>query len=135
MKKILLDTNACSNYLRGSKDVLDALSRADIVYMSATVLGELFSGFKGGTKERWNKDILNTFLEKPTVSILNTTIETAEIFAEIKTSLKKTGTPLPINDIWIASHAFETGSVLITFDDHFKKIPGLRVWDISRQQD
>jgi len=134
MKKILLDTNAYSNYLRGNEKVLDALSKADIVYASIFVLGELYSGFKGGAKELWNKDILRSFLEKPTVSVVDTSIETSEIFADIKHSLIKTGNPIPINDVWIAAHAFETGSVLITFDDHFSKIPGLRLWDYVGEQ-
>jgi tRNA(fMet)-specific endonuclease VapC len=33
------------------------------------------------------------------------------------------------DDIWIAAHTMETGSTLITFDVHFKKIDGLRIWD------
>ncbi len=51
MKKILLDTNAYSRLLKGERAVLDILSSADIVYMSIFVLGELYTGFKGGTKE------------------------------------------------------------------------------------
>lgn len=131
MKKILLDTNAYSNFLRGDEKVLEALSKAGIVYMSIFVLGELLSGFKSGAKESWNRELLQKFLEKPTVSVLEATIETSEIFAEIKTSLKNSGTPIPINDVWIAAHAVETGSVLITFDEHFTKIPGLRIFSHS----
>ena len=129
MKKIILDTNAYSSYLRGDHNVLEALSKADIVYLSIFVLAELYYGFKGGTKEKTNKGLLEKFIQKPTVTILNATSETSEIFAEIKHSLKKTGSPIPINDVWIASHSIETGSVLVTYDTHFKKIPGLRLWD------
>ncbi len=42
--------------------------------------------------------------------------------------VSKAGTPIPINDVWIASHAMETGSVVITYDKHFNLVPGLRVW-------
>ena len=72
--------------------------------------------------------MLNKFLNKPTVQLLLGTEETAEIFAEIKRSLIKKGNPIPINDIWMAAHSIETGSILVTFDEHFKKIPGLRLW-------
>jgi tRNA(fMet)-specific endonuclease VapC len=130
MKKILLDTNVYSRFLAGNEQVLNIISKADIVYMSLIVLGELYSGFKGGSKEAWNKELLQKFLDKPTVSILDATIETSEIFAEIKNTLKTSGNPIPINDIWIAAHSIETGSVLITFDLHFKKILGLRLWDL-----
>jgi predicted nucleic acid-binding protein len=36
---------------------------------------------------------------------------------------------IPVNDVWIAAHALETGSILLTSDDHFTVIHGLRLWD------
>ncbi|MFH0975565.1 MAG: type II toxin-antitoxin system VapC family toxin [Spirochaetota bacterium] len=131
MKKILLDTNAYARFFSGDENVLNVISRADIVYMSVIVLGELYYGFKGGSKESWNREIIRKFIDKPSVSVLGATTETSEIFAEIKDVLKINGTPIPINDVWIAAHSIETGSVLITYDRHFKKIPGLRIWDIN----
>ena len=62
------------------------------------------------------------------VKILNATAETAEVFGMVKQNLKKAVTPLPINDVWIAAHAVETGSTLVTYDNHFKKIAGIRRW-------
>ena len=129
MKKIVLDTNAYTRLLAGDEDVLDVIGTAETLYMSIFVIGELYAGFAGGTKERGNKDTLNRFLLKPSVKILNATCETAEVFGLVKQDLKKAGTPLPINDVWIAAHALETGSILVTYDGHFKKIAGLRRWD------
>ena len=63
------------------------------------------------------------------VQVLEGTSETALIFAEIKNALKSSGSPIPLNDGWIAANAIETGSVLITFDKHFALVPGLRIWD------
>jgi tRNA(fMet)-specific endonuclease VapC len=132
MKKILLDTNAYSRLRCGSEEVLEALSHADLVYLSVFVLGELYAGFKAGSKEAANRELLERFLSRPTVRILPATRETAEVFAEIKHSLKRAGTPVPLNDVWIAAHAIETGSVLATFDAHFTQIAGLRLWDSLR---
>jgi tRNA(fMet)-specific endonuclease VapC len=129
MKKIVLDTNAYSNLLIGANEVLDIIAATDIVYMSVFVLGELYAGFKGGTKEKYNIEILNNFLHKPTVKILNATNETAEFFALVKNQLKKKGKPIPVNDIWISAHAIESGSLLVTYDNHFNSIENLRVWD------
>lgn len=129
MNKILVDTNAYTRLLVGQENVLDVVGAAETVYMSIFVLGELYAGFAGGTRERDNKDALNSFLLKPTVKILNATSETARIFGSVKQNLKKAGTPIPINDVWIAAHAFETGSTLVTYDSHFTKIAGLRLWD------
>ena len=132
MRKVLIDTSAYSHLLRGCSHVADALGRADLVYMSVFVLAELYAGFKGGSKEAANKDLLERFLGRPTVRLLPATRETAEVFAEIKYALRQAGTPLPLNDVWIAAQAIETGSLLATFDAHFQKIAGLRLWGISR---
>lgn len=130
MKKVLLDTNAYVRFLGGDEKVLKALAGAEIVYLSIFVLGELFAGFQGGGKAAENKKILQDFLNKPTVRTLDATSETAEIFGLVKNTLKKAGTPLPINDVWIAAHALETGSAVVTYDSHFTKVLGLRLWDL-----
>lgn len=128
MSRIILDTNAYTSYLAGDNDVLNSLAAADITFFSIFVLGELYAGFKGGTREKQNNELLQSFLRKPRVSVLNAGSETAEIFGHLKNILQRSGTPLPINDVWIAAHAMETGSVVVTYDKHFTKIPGLRIW-------
>lgn len=128
MTKILLDTNAYSGFMSGSQLVFDYIVESEIVYISTIMLGELFTGFQGGKKYSKNKEDLKTFLNKDGVKILDVTIETSEIFGEIKALLSKKGKMIPLNDIWIAAHAIETGSKLITFDSHFKSIDGLRIW-------
>jgi tRNA(fMet)-specific endonuclease VapC len=129
MNKIILDTNAYARLLAGQKKVLDEVSSAEVLFMSIFVLGELYSGFIGGTKNRENRNVLMRFLSKPSVKILNATSETAEVFGSLKNALRQAGTPLPINDVWFAAHAIETGSVIVTYDQHFNKIPGIRLWD------
>lgn len=128
MRKILLDTNAYTNLLLGDSAILTELVNADMIYLPVIVLGELFAGFKGGSKEIKNKSALVKFLSKPGVSIIPIGKETAEIFGELKYKLLTAGNPLPINDVWIASCAIETGAVLITDDNHFTKIEGIRIW-------
>ena len=128
MKKVILDTNGYTKLLLGEKSVLETLAQAERVFMPTIVLGELFAGFRGGSKEAKNKKILEQFLAKPMVEIVPIGKETAEIFGQIKYHLQKNGTPVPINDIWIACCAIEVGAVIITFDSHFLKIPQVRVW-------
>ena len=128
MKRILLDTNAYASFLAGDQAVLEALADAGTVYLSVFVLGELYAGFKGGTREIENIAILKKFISKPSVSLLDANNETAEIFGMIKNALKNAGTPIPINDVWIAAHAMEVGAVVITYDHHFTRVPGIRLW-------
>ena len=102
---MLLDTNAYSRLAAGDEHVLDVLSEASTVYLSIFVLGELFAGFKGGQRERKNREQLKAFMDGASVKLLFATDGTAEIFAGVKDSLKRRGTPLPMNDVWIATHA------------------------------
>lgn len=129
MRAVLLDTNAYARYLAGDDKVLDSLARAGRVHLSVFVLGELFAGFRAGAQEKRNRRILDQFLAKPGVAVLEATQETAEYFGMIKAALRKAGRPIPLNDVWIAAHALETASVLVTYDTHFIAVPGLRTWD------
>ena len=129
MRTILIDTNAYVRFLAGDERVLDGLARAAHIYMSVYVLGELLAGFRLGAKEKPNRQILERFLAKPGVEVLDATRETAEYFGLIKSALKKAGQPIPLDDVWIAAQALETGSVLVTYDAHFAVVPGLRTWD------
>ncbi len=129
MKKVLLDTNAYAALLRGDERVLDVLAKAEHVYLSAVVLGELFAGFRGGSLFLENKQRLDQFMARPQVALLSVGRETADVFGAVKHQLKLDGTPIPLNDVWIASHAMETGAVLVTYDKHFRQIAGLRLWD------
>lgn len=129
MRAVLLDTNAYARYLAGDDKVLDSLARAGRVHLSVFVLGELFAGFRAGAQEKRNRRILDQFLAKPGVAVLEATQETAEYFGMTKAALRKAGRPIPLNDVWIAAHALETASVLVTYDTHFIAVPGLRTWD------
>ena len=129
MNRILLDTNAYIRFLAGDVRVLNVLAGAERIYMSVFVLGELSAGFRVGRKGRENKNVLDRFMEKPGVEVLDATRETADVFGLVKHTLKNAGTPIPMNDVWIAAHALETGSVLVTYDAHFQVVPGLRIWE------
>ncbi len=52
MNRILLDTNCYAAYLAGDKEVFEALTEAKSICMSIFVIGELYAGFKGGTREK-----------------------------------------------------------------------------------
>lgn len=130
MKKVSPDTNCCSALIAGDKTVLDAPGEANEVYLSIFVIGELYYWFIKGYKEKRNREILNKFLKKSTINIIQSTMETAEIYGRLKTNLRGKGIPVPINNLWIASHAVETGSFLLTFDSYFKTIPEVLLYQV-----
>ncbi len=132
MRAVLLDTSAYSAFKSGNERLLAGIAAADRVYMSIFVLGELFFGFEGGDRSIENRNELDEFLRKPTVRFVGATRETAEIFGSVKNDLKRRGTPLPINDVWVAAHCIELGAVLVALDRHFLEVPGLRTWQYLR---
>ena len=51
--------------------------------------------------------------------------ETAEHYARLFVQLKRAGTPIPDDDLWIAALALEHDLPLITRDQHFERVPQL----------
>ena len=66
------------------------------------------------------------FLDSPRVVILGITEKMAQFYAEIlDDELRRAGTPIPTNDIWIASAAQEHGLRLFSRDQHLAAVAGL----------
>lgn len=126
MSSILLDTNAYTGLINGDSKILEYLAQADTIYISTIMLGELYAGFYGGSKFDWNCNILQDFLGKETIKIVVVSQGTANIFGRIKNELRQNAAMIPLNDIWIAAHAIETDSTLLTFDKHFGNISNLK---------
>ncbi|MFH2123538.1 MAG: type II toxin-antitoxin system VapC family toxin [Pseudomonadota bacterium] len=125
MTRILIDTNIYSLAMRGDEDVVEVLRHTRHVGISAITIGELFSGFRGGSREQKNRQELNQFLDSPRVAIYPVDENTGEHYSAILQQLKQQGTPIPTNDIWIAAVAFQHGLPLYTRDEHFSNISGL----------
>ena len=123
--KVLIDTNIYSLAMRGDNDIVYKLKTIDKIGISAISIGELHSGFKGGQREIENRNELNIFLDSPRVVLFSIDAETADFYASILNNLRKNGTPIPTNDIWIAAQTMEHGAELITSDRHFENIAGL----------
>jgi tRNA(fMet)-specific endonuclease VapC len=70
----------------------------------------------------------NDFIKN--IRVLNVDQETAKHYGEIKSNLRKSGTPIPENDIWIAAMAIQHGFTLATNDKHFKNINSLNIKSI-----
>jgi predicted nucleic acid-binding protein len=59
--------------------------------------------------------------------VVDTTESVSHRYAAIVIALKRAGTPIPTNDIWIAAAALENGGRIIAYDSHFDVVPGLLV--------
>lgn len=123
--RVLLDTNAYVALRRGHAGVAEAVRGSSGVVFSAVVAGELLHGVYSGSRAAANQRDLEAFLDRPEVEFLPVTWATADRFGRIASALKRKGTPIPSNDIWIAAHALEVGADLISLDRHFERVDGL----------
>ena len=130
--KIMLDTTAYVGFKRNAVEMVDIIVGANLILFSPIVLGELMFGFRNGTRFKQNMDDLNKFLQHEIVELAQIGDLTSDRYSRIAAQLKRQGTPIPTNDIWIAAQTLEHGAELITSDQHFEKISGL-VYSIFSQ--
>lgn len=123
--RLVLDTSAYSHFRAADERVLDLIAAAEIVFLPTVVLGELEAGFNLGRRERENRTLLAEFLAEPFVSILPVTPAVARRYGRLFADLRRAGTPIPINDIWIAATTHDCGGHLLTFDGDFDHISSL----------
>jgi tRNA(fMet)-specific endonuclease VapC len=113
--------------MRGDPGIVELVDRAAWIGVPSVALGELHAGFLAGRHTERNEDELERFLRHPVVEELVVNDDVARIYAEIVLSLRKKGTPLPTNDIWIAASAARAGATLLAYDAHFAAIERIGV--------
>ena len=123
--KILLDTNRLSDALAEDEMVLDRLEEAEEIHVPVIALGEIRSGFVGGKRRAQNETRLQWFLSQDGVYVAVLDGPVSHRYADIHQALRRRGTPIPTNDLWIAAIALENGLALFTRDTHFAEVPGL----------
>lgn len=130
--RILLDTSAYSEFLRGNPNVRDILQVADTIHLNPVIIGELKAGFLRGSRTEHNEALLARFCESPRVSLLPIDDQTSDRYAVIRNSLWESGTPIPTNDVWIAATAMQHGLIVLTTDPHFHRVAQILVKYVGR---
>ena len=135
MNRFIIDTNIYSSAFKGESDIVAVLRHARHIGISSISVGELLCGFKAGKRESANRRALGEFLDSPRVALYSVDEHTGEFYSEILNELRRRGTPIPTNDIWIAATALQQGLSLYTLDKHFAHVPGLLLHRESRNSD
>jgi tRNA(fMet)-specific endonuclease VapC len=123
--KIAVDTNRYADFSRGEASVVKTLELAEEVWLPFIVIGELRAGFALGTHGPHNESFLRRFLLKPNVGILYADEQTTHHYATVYRQLRKQGTPVPTNDMWIAALVLQHSLSLCDRDAHFDSLPQL----------
>lgn len=122
MSRYCLDTSAYSHFKRNDARIVELVDRAAWIGVPAIALGELRTGFLLGNRRAQNEEALREFLDSPVVEELVADAEASRHYAEIVVDLRRAGTPIPTNDVWIAAIAAREGALVVTYDPHFERI-------------
>lgn len=121
---MILDTNGLSAMADGDEGLMPILQRTSQVALPAIVLGEYKYGIRQSRHraryERWLAEVLSG------CRVLAVDEGTAEVYASVRDELKRSGRPIPGNDLWIAAIARQHMLPIISRDAHFDFVPGLR---------
>lgn len=123
--RLALDTNRYTDLCRGDRGVVEVIELADEVWLPFIVIGELRAGFAVGAQGPRNEAVLRRFLLKPGVAVLYADEQTTHHYATIYRQLRKQGTPIPTNDMWIAALVLQHSLTLYDRDAHFDSLPQL----------
>jgi predicted nucleic acid-binding protein len=120
---VIVDTNALSAMADAEPGIEEKVSKARQLAIPVIVLGEYWFGISQSRQrteyERWMNNSL------PSCRILEITAETAAKYAEIRSEVKRSGTPIPTNDAWIAALCRQHSLPVLSKDRHFDAIKGV----------
>ena len=121
---VLVDTCIWIEFFRGdgatSKKV-QGLVEKGAVYTAGMVLYELFQGVRSEMERSLLEDAFKgiPYIEMNPHTWLNA--------AMLSKKIRKKGVTLPPSDVLIGQLAIENSLMIMTVDDHFKKIPGVEI--------
>jgi tRNA(fMet)-specific endonuclease VapC len=122
---LAIDGNRYTDLCRGIRDAVDVIGAAEAIWLPFVVIAELRAGFRGGTRTAENERGLTTFLQSDRVSVLFPDEATTHHYATLYIELRRAGTPIPANDLWIAALVIQHDLVLFSRDKHFDRLPRL----------
>ncbi len=121
--RLALDTNRYVDLCRGVDETFRLVSTAEAVFLPFVVVAELRAGFALGKRAAENERVLRRFLLKPGVAVLYPDDQTTHFYASAFRQLRKQGTPIPTNDLWLAALVLQHGLLLHARDRHFDHLP------------
>lgn len=120
---MILDTNAVSALLAGDAALEPLLAREPRHHLPVIVLGEYRYGLLRSRHRKSLGRLLDTLVAESTV--LSIDLDTTAHYAAVRDELRRRGTPIPENDVWIAALARQHELPVLSRDLHFDFVPRL----------
>lgn len=122
---VALDTNRYVDLCKDVDETVALVEEAERVFLPFVVIAELRAGFAHGRRQADNERILRRFLLKPGVGVVFADDQTTHHYAAVFKQLRRQGTPIPTNDMWLAALTLQHNLVLHARDRHFDHLPQL----------
>ncbi|HQZ38337.1 MAG TPA: type II toxin-antitoxin system VapC family toxin [Vicinamibacterales bacterium] len=126
--RVALDTSVAIDVLAAKVDAR-LLSSVNEHLLPSPVVGELRYGALNSSKSAENLARVEALVIRCVV--LNVTVATAKVYAELRLALRVKGRPIPENDLWIAALCVEHQVPLAAVDAHFDAIDDLKRWRLE----
>jgi tRNA(fMet)-specific endonuclease VapC len=127
---IIIDTSVWIDFFNQPQSLLTfhvkTLLRNRRVVLVGMVLAELLQGIKTPKEARLVQQSLGK------LPFLEMTRDDWQQAGELSSSLRRKGITLPLSDLIVGAIAIREGVDIFTADPHFKKIPGLKIHQISK---
>ena len=121
---MILDINALSAVADNEPAAVLEFSHAATIELPVIVLGEYCFGIAQSRRrveyEKWLGELIAA------TRVLPVDDETSGHYAQIRAELKKAGMPIPSNDLWIAALSRQHRLPLMSHDQHFDAVQGLK---------
>lgn len=126
-KLFLLDTNIASYVIKGVPAVRRHIERVQMAQLaiSAVTEGELRYGVARRPDTTRLHAIVNEFLLRVSIEPWDSNV--ARHYGTLRAALEKQGGPIGNLEMMIGSHALALGAVLVTNDQAFSRIKGLKI--------
>ena len=127
-KLYLLDTNIVSYVIEGNLPMvwrhLERVPAAQLA-ISAVTEGELLYGVARRPEATHLRVVVNEFLLRISIEPWDSTV--ARHYGALRAALERQGSPIGNLDMMIGAHALALGAVLVTNDQAFSRIRGLKI--------
>lgn len=127
MTRWLLDTNVLSDLLRTAdgpvgRNIAD--KDDDAIVLSVLVASEIEFGIEKSGSTRLRRSFDELLARHPVTAFAE---PAHRVYGALRETLRANGTPLGANDLFIAAHALALDAVLVTDDQAFLQVPGLKL--------
>jgi tRNA(fMet)-specific endonuclease VapC len=124
---ILMDTDVCIELLRGNRKVIEYREgEKEPIAVSFMSASELYYGAYKSSQPIKNSRLVDEFLL--TVEIVQSTLQIARCFGELKSRLQTAGLAIEDADLFIAATCIEACNKLVTGNiRHYQRVEELRL--------